>query len=279
MSVLAQRLTYGTLLLGGAIALLAFDHWRSGSLGLLVLLLVLLGLGWIEWARLVALPGRARRLGLLVLLGGVGAYGWLQARPDTGEMLGLLSISFPLALPGMLAIDALRRAPTWPELHRIALAALGVVYLGLPALCCLRIRGLEQGEVWILLLLVVVKGNDIGAYLVGRKWGRTPLSKISPKKTREGSLGGLLLGVGIAVTVSWFADLPGGAVGGVLVGVVAGLAGQVGDLAESMVKRSVGAKDSGSLIPAFGGALDLLDSVLFGAPAVLLAAWILTRVG
>ncbi|MGE3163523.1 MAG: phosphatidate cytidylyltransferase [Planctomycetota bacterium] len=278
MSVLAQRLTYGSLLLGGSLGLLALDHWLASSIGFIVLLTVLVGLGWFEWTRLLGLEGLAVSCGGAILILGIAGLGWIHRRPEALEATGVLLALLPLLLPGVLAAWALRRAPSRSELHRIALAALGVLYLGLPAVCCLQLRWLENGELWVLLLLLVVKGNDIGAYLIGRKWGRTPLCQVSPKKTREGSLAGLLVGMGVASLVAWRGGLPGGVAGGLLVGALAGLAGQVGDLAESFVKRSVGAKDSGALIPAFGGALDLLDSVLFGAPVVFVVAWMLTRV-
>ena len=156
----------------------------------------------------------------------------------------------------------------------VVLASLGIVYLLVPVVLFFELRLREQGELWALLVILLVKGNDIGAYLVGRKFGRQKLIAVSPKKTVEGTAGGFGLGVGIAVSFAFLQPPLFSVPEALLVGCVGGLAGQVGDLAESYLKRSFGVKDSGALVPAFGGALDMLDSVLFGAPVIYwLALW------
>jgi phosphatidate cytidylyltransferase len=125
-------------------------------------------------------------------------------------------------------------------------------------------------------LIVVVKLGDIGAYTVGRLIGRHKMAPVlSPGKTIEGACGA----VAFAVLGSWlvagllFPYCLGMAVTGwLLYGILVGLAGLFGDLAESLLKRDVGAKDSSEWLPGFGGVLDILDSILFAAP-VAYACW------
>ncbi len=124
---------------------------------------------------------------------------------------------------------------------------------------------------WVLVLLAGVWSFDTGAYLVGRAIGRRPfLPWISPKKTLEGVLGGLVAAtVGVAVVLGISSSSP---LEALVLGPLLGIVAQSGDLAESLLKRAAGAKDSGTLIPGHGGILDRVDSLLFAAP--VLAAWV-----
>jgi phosphatidate cytidylyltransferase len=136
--------------------------------------------------------------------------------------------------------------------------------------------GLRAGTAWCLLLLAVVWGYDTGAYLTGRWIGRRRLiDHISPSKTLEGLVGGLVTGTLAAGLGAWLVGLapwhP------LLIGPLVGIAAQAGDLAESMVKRAAGRKESGFLIPGHGGVLDRIDSFLFAAP--VLAAYALIVAG
>ena len=122
---------------------------------------------------------------------------------------------------------------------------------------------------WILLLVLSVWSYDTGAYLVGKRFGRTRfLTHISPSKTYAGLVGGLIATSVVMALALW-------AVGqspwhALVLGPLVALAAQAGDLAESILKRAAGAKDSGDLIPGHGGMLDRIDSFLFAAPVVTL---------
>ncbi|MGB3508248.1 MAG: phosphatidate cytidylyltransferase [Microcoleaceae cyanobacterium] len=107
---------------------------------------------------------------------------------------------------------------------------------------------------------------DIGAYFVGKFFGRIRLSEISPKKTVEGAVFGVLGSIGVAVAGAWYLNWPGGPWVGIVLGLIVGIASLLGDLTESMMKRDAGVKDSGQLIPGHGGILDRTDSYVFTAP-------------
>ena len=142
------------------------------------------------------------------------------------------------------------------------------IYLGLSLYFALQIRFLEDGREWTLLLLLVVFATDTSAYLVGRAIGRTPLAPtISPNKTREGAVAGLVGAVAASVLANNLLGLDAIMWEAAALGVMIGVLGQLGDLAESRLKRKAEVKDSGWLIPGHGGILDRLDSILFALPA------------
>ncbi|NER82255.1 MAG: phosphatidate cytidylyltransferase [Leptolyngbya sp. SIO1D8] len=132
----------------------------------------------------------------------------------------------------------------------------------------IEIQALPTGFTATLLAFSCISAADIGAYLAGRSFGRTPLSNISPKKTVEGAVFGMvasiLVGIIGAALLSWpFWAMSGGALGALI-----GITSLLGDLTESLMKRDAGVKDSGQLIPGHGGILDRTDSYVFTAPIV-----------
>ncbi len=152
---------------------------------------------------------------------------------------------------------------------------LAVAYVGLLGSFLIQIRWLEgpyRGLVPLAALVATAKGADIGAYALGRIAGRHKLwPRLSPNKTIEGAIGGLILGVGGSLMVFSIARYGLGiytigwpqAVG---FGLLVSAAAQLGDLMESMIKRDCAVKDSSQAVPGFGGVLDLLDSLLFAGP-------------
>ncbi|HUT33048.1 MAG TPA: phosphatidate cytidylyltransferase [Planctomycetota bacterium] len=136
------------------------------------------------------------------------------------------------------------------------------------------LRALGMG--YVLALVAVAKLGDSGAFFVGTCWGRHRLApRTSPNKTLEGAAGGLVASVLSGGIVALLFGLRGGVGFWVVFGLVAGVAAQLGDLVASAMKRSAGAKDSGSMLSAFGGLLDIVDSPLMAAPVALwlLVAW------
>lgn len=128
------------------------------------------------------------------------------------------------------------------------------------------------GRILILYLVVVVKCTDIGAYFVGIRWGKHKLApRISPFKTWEGLISGIIVGIIASVGTMQFFSYQLGVVSmntldAIIIGFLLALSGTMGDMFESLVKRASGVKDSGNYLPGFGGVLDVIDSILFGAP-------------
>lgn len=131
-----------------------------------------------------------------------------------------------------------------------------------------NLQALPAGLTITLIAFGCIWAADIGAYTFGKLFGRTRLSDISPKKTVEGAVFGVLGSIGVAIAGSWWLDWSGWPLTGFALGLIIGIASLLGDLTESMMKRDAGVKDSGQLIPGHGGILDRADSYVFTAPLV-----------
>jgi len=180
--------------------------------------------------------------------------------------VGLLGLMF-----AVLIFDALRVPDVGAGSRRLAGSLVGVGFVAMIG-CLLHVLGRYDTNV-LFSLVIAMKSSDIGAYLGGWFFGKRPLiPHVSPGKTIEGAVGGIVLT--IAASALLFPALGGGrwSLGGALaLGAVLSAACQLGDLAESLLKRAAGVKDSGRLVPQFGGALDMLDSLWLGAPIGLWA--------
>lgn len=148
----------------------------------------------------------------------------------------------------------------------------GMFYIGWLGAYFISLRNLPEGKWWILVVLPAVWFADSGAYFIGKKYGRHLLSpRLSPKKTWEGYIGGIVVGVLLTAAFAALWRLGAGpdsgitALRGALVGLVMGIFPTLGDLGESMIKRQMGVKDSGNILPGHGGAFDRIDSWLWAA--------------
>lgn len=166
--------------------------------------------------------------------------------------------------------------PLEDSLPSSAVAVLATTYVGMLGGSLIRLHNdFPEGYKLVFFLLLVVWLGDSGAYYVGKQFGKHKLSpRISPKKTVEGLVGGITASIITAIVIhyTFFPKFP--LLHAIIAGVILSFAGVIGDLAESMWKRSAAVKDSGTLIPGHGGFLDRFDSILFTAP-ILYCYWTL----
>ena len=267
----------------------------AGGVGIAILVVVLAGLAAREAERLLPAAGRPVIRngvvgGTLVLVGAAAIPAILRSKllgeqPAALDLAARVAAIDGIALLGVvtvaLAMIAFARRDPADGFAAWSATVFGAAYVALlGAVAVLTTQWTDPAHFervlwperrWVLVLLAGVGCFDTGAYLVGRAIGRRPfLPWISPKKTLEGVLGGLVaatLGVAAVLAVSGSSPLEA-----LVLGPLLGIVAQSGDLAESLLKRAAGAKDSGTLIPGHGGILDRVDSILFAAP--VLAAWV-----
>jgi phosphatidate cytidylyltransferase len=259
MSNLALRALSALILLPLLGALVLWDQ----PLGFGALVVLVAALALIEYTT-ITLPAASRGFRAAVVAVGAGLTAALYLATGQALVWGLLALM-------AIAILVLFDPGDIPAAGgRLGLATLGVFYIGgLAAPLAILQRDAPRGRAWVLLAVAVTFGNDTGAYFAGRAFGRHKLyPAVSPAKTVEGGVGGmaaaLLIMFALRATLApWLtvADC-------VLVALPASVLGPIGDLVESLIKRSAGVKDSGHLIPGHGGMLDRIDALLF------VAAWI-----
>ncbi|MFC7441717.1 phosphatidate cytidylyltransferase [Laceyella putida] len=149
------------------------------------------------------------------------------------------------------------------DLFQMAYLFVGAIYIGYGFSYMMQTIWKPNGLAWSLLVILVTWANDSGAYFIGKRWGKHKLwPDISPNKTIEGSLGGVLFGLVMSLIICLVSGL-GGFIFAVGIGLLITIVGQMGDLVESAWKRSVGVKDSGTILPGHGGVLDRFDSLIF----------------
>lgn len=233
--------------------------------------LVLAGLALHEYFALC----RASGLRVLAVIGYAGAAGVCLAQARAvggGPNFTFAVLGFFLLL--LLSVALFQIGELKEYLASVAVTALGVIYVGLPFsfLISLRFGDPASGFHWIFVLFIVIWAGDIFAYFAGRAVGRHLLfPRISPKKTWEGALAGVLGSLAAAWAYThWVWKTADPVIVLILAGLVA-VAGQVGDLAESAMKRGAGIKDSGGILPGHGGVLDRVDALLFGSAFLWLA--------
>ncbi|SFG63997.1 phosphatidate cytidylyltransferase [Pontibacter chinhatensis] len=262
LSNLNQRLIVGVLGAAVFIGGIWFSEW---TYFLLFLGLTLLGIA--EFYTLVGVQGMRANKPLGLLLGGVFFTSMFLVQKDVapGE---LLFLSLPLLF--LVFIYEMYRKKPQPFTN-IAFTITGVVYIAVPfgLLNLLGYYGEEYSWQPILGLMLLIWASDTGAYIFGKNFGKNKLfERISPGKTWEGWVGGTLVTMLVGYGLSHvFLDLEQYQWLGV--SIIVGIVGVLGDLSESMLKRSLGVKDSGTLLPGHGGILDRFDSLLMVIPFVV----------
>jgi phosphatidate cytidylyltransferase len=297
--MLQTRLWMGSLLIALVICVLLFDPPPLYPF-LLLLAVVLAAAGSVELHQLI---GAAHGLPLwlsggsvlVVLLANWPAHLWPDLfgndpwRPVLAAFTAVVLLGFlvemasfrpPSQVSENTAADAAGSPSSGGGVIRLSLLVWMTAYLGLLPSFLMQLRWLHpladasgRYEATALALgIFVPKCCDIGAYFTGRLLGRHRMSPVlSPKKTWEGLMGGLLLSAAAAVAINRpLSVVPGGDLGAAAFGFLVGGTGVLGDLAESMIKRDCRRKDASQIMPGFGGVLDVLDSILFAAP---LAYW------
>ncbi|MGB0954486.1 MAG: phosphatidate cytidylyltransferase [Panacagrimonas sp.] len=222
-----------------------------------------------EWSGLCGWSSANHRIAYLVLITASLAFAWwvldwwpwLNAVACTGWLIALYAVLFPDALLNQ------RLSPT-------AMAVIGWMML-IPTLLSLAVvHAMAQGPWRLLFLFFIIFAADTGAYFAGRRFGRRKLApQVSPGKSVEGAIGGLIAVGLITALAGWLIFQPTSPAQWLVLfalGQVVALFSVLGDLTESLFKRSSGVKDSGTILPGHGGMLDRVDSLLAGAPVMAL---------
>ena len=290
-----NRILFGSIMIVVMVGLFWLDWWtgensivatriaREGGdlqarpvvgLPLTVLMLLLVAVGVLEMARFAAAAGFA----LLRLTAMAGSmllatmpFWWqllpgpVRVEPTAADLLLLLGLLVMLAFAEQMVRSRVEGA-----IRQLAVTCLTVLYLGVGGALVLQIR-ITWGLEVLILFLAAVKFTDIGAFFTGSAIGRHKMIPwLSPGKSWEGLAGGVVVAALITLLAAWVLridDLLGWR--GVVFGSLVGLTGQFADLCESLLKRDAKLKDSGALVPNFGGVLDIVDSPLLAAPVAM----------
>ncbi|HMO57714.1 MAG TPA: phosphatidate cytidylyltransferase [Roseiflexaceae bacterium] len=270
---LTQRIVSALVLVPLLLVVIIWSRW---SLAALVMLVVALALRELYSAFAHGGYQARRPIGMSVAVGLVIA--------TTLQPLVAFDLHAPLITLAIIIslIYELPRHNRPAALIEWALTIAGALYLGgllryivllrdieTPLAGGLAAAWLAPGAAWLITVMLLTWGQDAFAYFAGRRFGRHHMTPgLSPKKTWEGAIGGLLGAILLGVIAVVALGLPITPLAGALLGLIAGVVGPLGDLAESLIKRQVGLKDAGSLIPGHGGILDRIDSLLFAAPVL-----------
>jgi phosphatidate cytidylyltransferase len=273
VSELTRRIIFAVIAAPASIALIYFGDWA-----LAIVLSVLAGLAAWEFFRI------ARETGALPLEPAGIALAALLPIAVHAQRLGFYTLSLTAIVAMILVLFSSTiwlRGPSGKPLASVSVTAFGVVYAGLFSyVYALRYHdyavGAGAGTALVSLPILLTWSTDVGAYTFGRAFGKKKLiPSVSPGKTVEGAVGGLGLAIVICLLYVRFILMPYAQLGltiqgAVLFAIVVSVAAQVGDLAESLLKREAGIKDSSRIIPGHGGILDRFDSILFVMPIAFL---------
>jgi len=209
-------------------------------------------------------------LGLSAVIGAAGLGTFPLCAQFIGRELNGSDVMLLLAaVVWIIFLEQMITRRTVDAIRTIACTFVTAIYLGVGGAMILQIRVADSnGFVKLIMFLAVVKSTDIGAYFTGSAIGRHKLIPwLSPGKSWEGLFGGLAAAAGVSILIAYLSQVGLAVWQAAIFGVCVGLAGQFGDLCESLLKRSAKIKDSSSMVPEFGGVLDIIDSPLIAAPA------------
>jgi phosphatidate cytidylyltransferase len=251
---------------------LAAVFWLPGEWFFLVVLALFLG-GAVELVRLSRHQAPEKPLwSLLILVPAAAAAMGPWPLPMAEDSSGLLVAAAVISV-GLGALVLATRTPIDQAPVALGVLAYAVPYLSLPVA---SLYHLQQIDPWVVLaLFAIVWLGDTAAFYCGSRWGRHKMAPVvSPNKSWEGAVAGLVVAVVVTAVWSWWRldrlSWPLIALGG-----ITAVAAQIGDLVESLFKRAAGVKDSGNLFPGHGGVLDRMDALMFAAPVWLLGLWII----
>lgn len=234
--------------------------------------------GWLEYQRLMDKINPDYKKAITVHRYGIMLAGWCILLFFTNSMLWISRLSLDEVgfWGGVLMMIVLPLTIFFGSRHlfvkNMGQSVFGLLYVSLPLGLLMDIRmqptdvmiwGLPLSLFYVLLLIASLWINDTMAYVVGSFIGKTPLSPVSPKKTWEGTLGGIMLCIIVVTLIGWWAGIP--VQHAIAIAALASISGTFGDLFESKLKRLAGVKDSGNIMPGHGGFLDRFDSLLFAA--------------
>ncbi len=265
MSTLKTRIILGTAMLLGFCGIIYIDYAFGSDIGIGILGMLAGGICLFEFYNVVEKKGFAP-FKVSGIIGGIVVFTgiWISAYEEGFKPI-YSCILFPVIF-WLFIIQALKRGID-DTIKNISVTVFGIIYICFFLSFIMPIRHMHNGLNLILIVLLLTKGGDIGGYLFGRKFGRHKFSSFSPNKTIEGASFALFSSLMIAVGLN---ALPGMRVMPfyliVPFGLLVGASGIIGDLIESIIKRDMAVKDSSSAIPAFGGLLDILDSLLISIP-------------
>ena len=278
--MLQTRLWMGAILIGLAVGVLVVDDWLAPWYPFL--LVVVLGLALAACYEMLVLLGPARRPSGWLCYAAVAAMvlvNWpahVAAKTPIAEFIDadawhwIVGTFAAAVLVTFLVEIAIFQEPG-QSVARIALGTWIVAYLGLLPCFLTQLRWLDnRGTLALTLAIFVPKCGDSGAYFTGRLLGRHKMAPVlSPKKTWEGAVGHVVAAVLAAIGINRLGSLvtiSGGVFAEIGFGATVGIAGMMGDLAESLIKRDCQQKDASRIMPGFGGVLDVVDSIIFAAP-------------
>ncbi len=238
--------------------------WKLQPLYFAALVLLAVLIGQYEFYRMAKAKGVEPNMLLGIAIGVlvvIDAYHPVVAVHGTREAAAMLLL--------IMAARLFSARPVQGAMEDISVTLLGIFYVALLFSFQIAVRMSVDGKQWLVFLFFVIWASDIGAYSIGIPFGKHRLyEKVSPKKSIEGLAGALVASAGMALICRvWF--MPSiDSTEAVGVALALAVVGTVGDLAESLLKRAAGVKDSGSIIPGHGGILDRMDSMLFAAPVL-----------